>query len=152
MPFLLTMGSFSILYFFRVPSACSRVMPSGAVIRLSLVMIFSTGTFMSFWKRKSRLVMIPTSFAAIVHDGNAPDLEFAHDVFRFTNGGMDVQRHGIEDETALRAFHFSHLLGLQLDLHVLVDEAQAAFQRNTNGQFGFGYRVHSSRYERNVQR
>ena len=43
LPSLSTIGSFSILYFWNIAVASSRVMPSSAVIRLSLVMNRETG-------------------------------------------------------------------------------------------------------------
>ena len=59
---LSTIGSFSFLAFARIFFASSRVMPSGAVIRPSLVMdslIFLVKSVSNF---RSRLVMMPTNF------------------------------------------------------------------------------------------
>ena len=55
-----TTGSFSILWRWRMPSASSSVVPSGAVTRPSLVISSETGRSGSRWKRRSRFVRMPT--------------------------------------------------------------------------------------------
>ena len=61
LPFLSTMGSFSILCVIRIFLASSRVVPSGAVIRFSLVITYFIGFEKSVSNLKSRFVSIPTS-------------------------------------------------------------------------------------------
>ena len=53
-------GNFSILLSFNIFSALSKSLIS-VVIKLLTVMISLIGSDISFWKRKSRLVTIPTS-------------------------------------------------------------------------------------------
>ncbi len=53
------MSNFSILFFCRMPSACSREVPTGAVIKLSFVITSTIGLLSTFSKRKSRLVTMP---------------------------------------------------------------------------------------------
>ena len=55
-----TTGSFSILWRWRMPSASSSVVPSGAVTRPSLVISSDTGRSGSRWNRRSRFVRMPT--------------------------------------------------------------------------------------------
>ena len=61
LPFLSTIGSFSILYCSSMLSAFCMLVPAAAVTSLSLVMTSLTFFFMFFSKRRSRLVSIPTS-------------------------------------------------------------------------------------------
>ena len=61
LPFLSTIGSFSILCVIRIFFASSRVVPSGAVIRFSFVITYLICFEKSVSKRKSRFVSIPTS-------------------------------------------------------------------------------------------
>ncbi len=46
--------------------ACSRVVPTGTVIRFSFVMSSETGRFVRVSKRRSRFVRMPTSFVPTV--------------------------------------------------------------------------------------
>ncbi|MNE26055.1 hypothetical protein D3C80_1194060 [compost metagenome] len=55
----LTTGSFSILFFCKIPSATSSVVPSPAVTKFSVVMTSRIERELFFSKRKSRLVTIP---------------------------------------------------------------------------------------------
>jgi hypothetical protein len=55
-----TIGSFSILCFCRIFSASSRLVPTGAVIRFSLVITSWMGRSKLVSKRMSRLVRMPT--------------------------------------------------------------------------------------------
>ncbi|OQA07627.1 MAG: hypothetical protein BWY65_01813 [Firmicutes bacterium ADurb.Bin373] len=69
-----TIGSFSILYFFRISFAWSTVVPCGAVTRFSFVITSSTFLVKSRSKRRSRLVRIPTSFPFTVI--GTPDIRY----------------------------------------------------------------------------
>ena len=59
LPFLFTTGNFSILFLEKMSAAFLRSVPSGAVIRFSFVITFSTVLLISFSNLKSRLVSIP---------------------------------------------------------------------------------------------
>ena len=61
LPFLSTIGNFSILYCSRMPSACSISVPIGAVTKRSLVITSFTFFWLFFSKRRSRFVSMPTS-------------------------------------------------------------------------------------------
>jgi hypothetical protein len=56
-----TIGSFSILCRWRIASASSSFVPTGAVTRFAEVISAETGCVTSFSNRRSRLVRIPTS-------------------------------------------------------------------------------------------
>ena len=60
-PLLSTKGSFSIRCSWRMRSAVSRSVPTGAVTKLSLVMCSEISDSKSVIKRMSRLVIIPTN-------------------------------------------------------------------------------------------
>ena len=60
-PLASTTSSFSMRCFWRMTRASWRVVPTGTVTRLSLVMASLTGMSMRVSKRRSRLVRMPTS-------------------------------------------------------------------------------------------
>ena len=60
-PLLFTTGNFSILYFCRIFSAFLKSVPSGAVMRFSLVITSRTFLLGLRSNRRSRLVRMPTS-------------------------------------------------------------------------------------------
>ena len=60
-PVASTTGSFSILLRWRIASASSSVVPTGAVTRFRLVISAETGCEVSVSKRRSRFVRMPTS-------------------------------------------------------------------------------------------
>ena len=64
-PFLSTTSSFSMRFSCRSFLDWVRLMPSVTVIRLSLVMTSATRFSMSFSKRRSRLVTIPTNWSPL---------------------------------------------------------------------------------------
>ncbi len=71
---LLTTGSFSILYWLRIFFAFLRSVPSGAVIRFSLVITSLTFRLLSVSNLISRLVNMPTSFLFLSTTGIPPIL------------------------------------------------------------------------------
>ena len=62
LPALFTTGNFSILFFLKMSSAFLRSVPSGAVIRFSLVIMLLTFSLKLVSNRRSRLVSIPNNF------------------------------------------------------------------------------------------
>ena len=62
LPALFTTGNFSILFFLKISSAFLRSVPSGAVMRFSVVIIVLTFSLKLVSKRRSRLVRIPNNF------------------------------------------------------------------------------------------
>ena len=69
------MGSFSILFFASSARASSLEMPTGAVTRGIFVMTSLTGRVPSSSKRRSRLVMIPSSIPSSSTTGS-PDTRY----------------------------------------------------------------------------
>ena len=74
LPALLTTGSFSILFFLKMSSAFFKSVPSGAVMRLSLVITSLTFMFLFISKRRSLLVSMPTNLWAASTMGMPPIL------------------------------------------------------------------------------
>jgi hypothetical protein len=67
MKFLFTIGNFSILFLCNIFLASSRVVPSGAVIKFSLVIISAIFNLLSSSSKNliSRLVKIPTNLFSL---------------------------------------------------------------------------------------
>ena len=64
--------------------------------------------------------------------------------------GTDRDRFG--DDARFMALHLGDFGGLQVGREVLVDEADAAFLRERNGEVRFRHRVHGGGNHRDVQR
>ena len=63
--------------------------------------------------------------------------------------GVDGDR--VDDHAAFTALDAVHFLGLPLDGHVAVDDADAALLRQRDGQVRFGDGVHGRRSDGNVE-
>ena len=57
----------------------------------------------------------------------------------------------ILDHAALEALDLGYLRGLRLGGHVLVNDADAAFLRQSNRQARFGHGIHRGRHQRDIQ-
>ena len=79
------------------------------------------------------------------------DAVLAHDVHGVADGQLRRNRHRIDDHSALRALHPVDFLGLAIDAHAPVHEAESSLPRHGNRQARFGDGVHRGRNERNVQ-
>ena len=88
---------------------------------------------------------------ARIHDRDAADAIFIHDLEGVADECVLADGYGVQDHAVLRPLHFAHLVGLVLDGHVLVDHADAAFLGNGNGHGMLGHRVHGSRHHRDVE-
>ena len=69
---------------------------------------------------------------AVLADGHAGDLEAAHQLFSLADEAVRGQEEGVRYNAVLRALYAVNLIGLLLDGHVLVDDADAALT-------GYGY-------------
>ncbi len=67
------------------------------------------------------------------------------------DSGARVDDDGIVDHPALEFLDPPYFLRLFLDRHVLMDNADAAFLRQGNGQSRFSHRVHRRRHQRNIE-
>ena len=78
----------------------------------------------------------------VMHAGQAQDLAYA---------GVGVDGNGIADDAGLEFLHHTHLPGLLLRAHVLVDDAYTAFLGHGDGQAPLGDGVHGGRQKGDIQ-
>lgn len=78
----------------------------------------------------------------VLADGHAGNLILAHDLVRVIDEmlGRKVERVG--DDAVFRTLDGVDLVGLPLDAHVLVDDADAALARDRDGHLGGGDGIH----------
>src|SRR6266513_2849878 len=121
-------------------SACSRVVPTGTVMRFSLVITLAMGMSKRVSKRRSRLVRMPTSFPFFVI-GTPENLDF----------GIGGHSDRIDDHAAFRALYLVDLVRLLLNAQIAMDDSDPALLSNGDGHMGFSHRIHGGADDRNVQ-
>ena len=101
--------------------------------------------------RRSRRVRMPTSLPLASVIGKP--LTFFCFIISWARLDRLVgrQRDGIENDAVGRALDLVDLLGLLLDRHVLVDDADAAFLGQGDRHLVLGHRVHRRAEQRNVE-
>ena len=87
----------------------------------------------------------------VIHHGNTTDMILRHDVESLSHSSTDGDSDRIIDHTVLGTFHDSHLTGLVVDRHILVDNTNTTLTGNGNSHLRLRYCVHSSSNERYVQ-
>ena len=85
-------------------------------------------------------------------DGQAGNFVLVHDVERLADGELGRDGDRVDDHAAFRALHAVDFLGLAVDGHVAVNEADAALARDGDGQARVGDGVHGGGHDGNVQR
>lgn len=88
---------------------------------------------------------------AVFADRHAGDLVAAHEVIRLAHGVLRRKEERINDNAVLGALDHIDLIGLTLNGHVLVNDADAALTRNGNGHIRFRDGIHSRRHNGGVQ-
>ena len=146
-----TTGSFSILCRWRISSASSSVVPTGAVTRLRAVISAETGCVVSSSKRRSRFVRMPTRRPSPSVIGHAGDVVAGHQLERGGDGRVGAQRDGLGDHPGLGALHPVDLGDLLLDREVAVEDADSALAGQRDGQPRLGDRVHRGRDDRDLR-
>ena len=71
---------------------------------------------------------------------------------QFAHGGGGRDGDGVADDAALELLHGAHFPCLGFERHVLVDDADAAFLSEGDGETGLGDGVHRRRDEGDVER
>ncbi len=89
--------------------------------------------------------------AAVLHHREAGDLVAALQLHHLAHRHLGRNRHRIAQHARLEALHLGHLGRLPRDRQVLVDDADAAFLSDGDGQARFGHRVHGRGNERDIQ-
>ena len=87
----------------------------------------------------------------LVHDRNAGDAVFRHQRLGVAERFVRRQREGIGDDAVFRALDQIDLLGLHVDRHVLMDDADAALARDGDGHAVLGDGVHGGAHDGDVQ-
>ena len=90
--------------------------------------------------------------ARAARDGQARHFVLVHDVERLADGKFRRDSDGINDHAAFRAFYAVHFLGLAVNGHVAMDEADAALAGDGDGQARVRDCVHGRGDDRNVER
>ena len=87
----------------------------------------------------------------IVDHGDTTDMILGHDVESLGDGRAKGDGDRIVDHAVLGTLDDSHLTGLVLDRHILVDHADTTFTGDGNSHLALGHGIHGSRDERHVQ-
>ncbi len=82
---------------------------------------------------------------------HAGDAARAREVEHLTDGRIGGDGDRVLDDAALELLHAVDLAGLRLDGHTLVNDADAAFLGDGDGEAGLGDRVHGGREQRKVE-
>src|SRR6266850_756299 len=89
--------------------------------------------------------------AAVLQHREAGDLVGALQFHYLPHAHLRRNGHRVAQHARLEPLHFRHLGSLRLLAEVLVDDADAAFLRDGDGEARFGHRIHRRRDERNIQ-
>ena len=87
----------------------------------------------------------------LVHDRDAANTVFLHQAQGILHLSILVEGHGIDNHTVLGTLHFSYLVGLTFDAHILVEHTNTTFLGHTDGHSGLGDCVHCRRNQRGVE-
>ena len=87
----------------------------------------------------------------VVHNGDATDVIFLHQAQRIAHGRTALDGHGVVNHAVLGPLHDGHLACLLLDGHILMNDADTALTRDSNGHRRLGHRIHCRRNERNLK-
>jgi len=89
--------------------------------------------------------------AVVVNDGDAADVVLAHQHECVADGFAALDGDGVVYHAVFGTLDDSHLAGLLVDRHVLVDDADSAFTGYGDSHGRFGYGVHCGCDERHFQ-
>jgi hypothetical protein len=106
----------------RIASASSRVVPTGAVMSRSPVMTAWMGRSRSVSNCRSRFVTIPTSRPVLLHDGDATDGEAGHEAWASRRVARGPRVMGFRIIPLSERLTRSTSPACMLDGHVLVDD------------------------------
>ena len=88
---------------------------------------------------------------AVFADRHAGDLVAAHEVIRLAHGVLRRKEERINDNAVLGALDHIDLIGLTLNGHVLVNDADAALTGDGDGHAILGDGIHSGTDKRDIQ-
>ncbi len=143
-----TTSNFSIRFLCRSSFEPSRLMPSGAVMRL-VVITSRTGWSRLRSNRTSRLVRIPTGLPSRPTTGR-PEISVSPHQFQGREQFLiRIDGDRVDDHPGLGLLHLGDLERLFFDGHVLVDDAEPPLARHADGRRGLGHGVHRGRQDGN---
>ena len=87
-----------------------------------------------------------------IHDRNASDLVFLHQIQGVADGVLLGDGHRVVDHAVLGTLHLADLRGLLGDGHVLMDHSDTSFAGQSDGQRRLGDSVHSGGHDGDVER
>ena len=76
------------------------------------------------------------------HNRNAGDMVTMHQLMRFGQSLVRMDRHRIDDHAGLKFLYIADLGGLRLDIQIFMNYAEATGLGHGNRQTAFGDRVH----------
>ena len=131
-------------------SASSSVVPTGTVMRFSLVITLLMGMSKRVSKRRSRLVRMPTSLPFLVM--GTPEILY----LRMTSSASETLASGdmVTGSTIMplsERFTLSTSLACCSMRQVAVDDADSALLRQRDRHVRFGHRVHGGADDGNIQ-
>ena len=101
-------------------------------------------------KRRSRWVTMPTTFLpTTTGTPEMPRERVSSSTSRMRHVGRDRDR--VLDDAAFEFLHPADFARLRLDGHALVDDADAAFLGDGDGEARLGDRVHGGRQQRHIE-
>ena len=114
-----------------------------------LVMMADTGCAVSVSNRMSLRVTMPTRLPASIT--GTPEMPFA--LVKSIKSAMLAVLSIVMGSftTPLKFLNAPDFLSLLCDRHILVNDADAAFLRQSNGKTRLGNGIHGGRYERDIQ-
>ena len=150
-PLPLTSSSFSTLCSWRMPLACSRVVSAGPGDQVGLGHDRADRDVVVLEELQVAAGQDADQLLAL-DDGDAGDVLLLHELRARLTGSVGRERDRVEDHAVLGPFDLGDLPPLGLDGEVLVDDADAAFLGQGNGQGGLRDRIHGRRDDRDIDR
>ena len=86
-----------------------------------------------------------------IADGNAADMELAHQTVGIADEMLRGEEKGIIDDAVFAALDPIDLIGLLADRHILMDDAEATFPGHGDGHAAFGDGIHGGADERGIE-
>ena len=93
----------------------------------------------------------PLQFALRVADGDTGDAVLVHQRQSVGDKVLPGEEEGLVDNTVFATLYTLNLVGLLLDRHILVNNADTAFPSDGDGHAGLRYGIHCRGDQRNVQ-
>ena len=88
---------------------------------------------------------------AALDDRDAGDLVVGHQPQRVGEGLVGVDRDRVDDHAGLELLDLADFVGLLIDAHVAVDDANSAGLRHCDRERAFGHRIHRRRDQRDAE-